>query len=181
VITQALKVNDSRARHRRLQQVVGGDLVFEAQPRDDLDLVFTAAQQPLTMRQVQPQLRFFGAGNIPSYMTSDGFDPDPVAARDLEGVRFVDMPWVLDATGATADRRAATQPIWSDRGQRLSRLFAFGHDAATLVLSLGVRNVGTVPVQGLTGRLSIDSEGQVARELQWAKISGGAAQPIPAP
>lgn len=181
VITQALKINDSRARHRQLQQVVGGDLVFEAQPRDDLDLIFTAAQQPLTMRQVQPQLRFFGAGDIPSYMTSDGFDPDPVAARDLEGVRFVDMPWVLDSTGAAAERRAATQPIWSDRGQRLSRLFAFGHDAATLVLSLGVRNVNTVPVQGLTGRLTIDPEGRVVRELQWARISGGVAQPIPAP
>jgi uncharacterized protein len=177
VITQALKVNDSRARYRRVQQVVGGELQFEAQPRDDIDLIFTAAQQPLTMRQIQPQLRFFGAGSLPSYMTSDSFDPDPLAARDLEGIRFPEMPWVLDASGAVADRRAATQPIWSDRGQRLSRLFAFGHDAATLALIVGVRNP-VAPIQGLTGKLGFDADGRVQRELEWAKISGGVAQPI---
>jgi outer membrane PBP1 activator LpoA protein len=177
VITQALKVNDSRARHRRVQQVVGGELLFEAQPRDDIDLIFSAAQQPLTMRQIQPQLRFFGAGGLPSYMTSDSFDPDPLAARDLEGIRFPEMPWVLDTSGPAADRRAATQPIWADRGQRLSRLFAFGHDAATLALVVGVRTPVN-PVQGLTGKLAIDADGRVQRELEWAKISGGIAQPV---
>jgi uncharacterized protein len=176
VITQALKINDSRARHRRLQQVVGGDLQFEAQRREDIDLIFTAAQQPLTMRQIQPQLRFFGAGDLPSYMTSDSFDPDPLAARDLEGVRFPEMPWVLDTSGAAAERRAATQPIWSDRGQRLSRLFAFGHDAAALAMIVGVRTP-VAPVQGLTGKLTIDSDGRVQRELEWARVSGGIAQP----
>lgn len=180
VITQALKINDSRARYRRVQQVVGGDLQFEAQRREDIDLIFTAAQQPLTMRQIQPQLRFFGAGDLPSYMTSDSFDPDPLAARDLEGVRFPEMPWVLDSSGPAAERRAATQPIWSDRGQRLSRLFAFGHDAAALAMIVGVRNP-VAPVQGLTGKLTIDADGRVQRELEWARISGGIAQPITAP
>jgi outer membrane PBP1 activator LpoA protein len=182
VITQALKVDDSRARYQRVQRVVGGTAMkFDAQPRDDLDLIFTAAQQPLTMRQVQPQLRFFGAGDIPSYMTADGFDPDPMAARDLENVRFVEMPWVLDTAGAIAERREATQPMWDDRGQRLSRLFAFGHDAATLMLSLAARNTNSSPLIGLTGQLRFDSEGRVVRELEWARISSGAAQPIPAP
>ena len=177
VITQALRIDDSRNRHRRLEQLTGATLVFEPRRRDDIDMIIAAGQQPQVLRQIQPQLRFFGAADLPTYMTSDGYDPDPLAARDLEGIRFPDMPWVLDGSGPVAETRTATQPVWGDRGVRPSRLFAFGYDAATLALSLGVRPPGA-PLSGLTGRLRINEDGRVERELNWARIVGGAAQPI---
>ena len=177
VITQALRVDDSRARHRRIEQVTGSTLEFEPRARDDIDMIFAAGQQPLVMRQIQPQLRFFGAGDVPTYMTSDGYDSDPLATRDLEGIRFPDMPWVLDSSGPVAETRTATQTVWGDRGVRPSRLFAFGYDAATLALSMGVRAPGA-PLSGLTGRLSISPDGRIERELQWARIVGGTAQPV---
>jgi uncharacterized protein len=178
VITRALAVDESRARFRRVQQVVGGtEMIFEARPRSDIDLIFAAGQQSLALRQIHPQLRFFGAGDVPTYMTSDGIDADPVANRDLEGVLFADMPWVLDESGPVAETRTTTQQIWGARGVRLSKLFAFGHDAAALAIALRSRATAS-PIAGLTGRLSITSDGRVERELTWARITEGALRPI---
>lgn len=178
VITQALGVNESRERYRRVQQVVGTELQYEPRRRADVDLIF-AAGQPLSVRQIRPQLKFFSAGDVPTYMTSDGLDADPSANRDLEGIRYPELPWVLESVGPVADTRARTQPRWEPTGQRLSRLFAFGYDAATLTLQLTARQP-TWPQQGLTGRLNLTSGGRIERELDWAQISGGTPKLAPA-
>lgn len=179
VITQALGVNESRTRYRRVQQAVGTELQFEPRRRADVDLIF-AAGQPLSVRQIRPQLKFFSAGDIPTYMTSDGLDADPNANRDLEGMRYPELPWVLESIGAVADTRLRTQPRWEASGQRLSRLFAFGYDAASLSVQLRARQP-TWPLMGLTGRLSLTSGGRVERELDWAQISGGVPKLLAAP
>jgi uncharacterized protein len=177
VITQALGVNESRARYRRVQQVVGTELKYEPRRRSDVDLIF-AAGQPLSVRQIRPQLKFFSAGDIPTYMTSDGLDADPNSNRDLEGMRYPELPWLLETTGPVADTRVRTQPKWEASGQRLSRLFAFGYDAASLTMQLRARQPAW-PLQGLTGRLSLTAGGRIERELDWAQISGGAPKLSP--
>jgi outer membrane PBP1 activator LpoA protein len=181
VITQALLVNDSRARFRRVQQVVGTELQFEPRRRADVDLIF-AAGQTLSLRQIRPQLKFFSAGDIPTYMTSiDGLDADANANRDLEGMRYPELPWVLESSGPVADTRLRTQPKWEASGQRLSRLFAFGYDAAVLSVQLRARQPA-LPLQGLTGKLNLSSGGRIERELDWAQISGGVPKLLsPAP
>lgn len=173
MITRALAVDESRARMRRVQQIVGGDLVFETHRRSDVDFILAAGQQPLALRQILPQLRFFGAGDLPTYITVDGLDPDPVGNRDLEGAQFADMPWALEESGPVAEIRANTQPQWGPRGPRLSRLFAFGHDAAALAVALSARQQPAWPVAGLTGRLSVAADGRVERDLDWARLSEG--------
>jgi len=171
VITAALGVNESRARYRRVQQAVGTELQYEPRRRADIDLIF-AAGQPLSVRQIRPQLKFFSAGDIPTYMTSDGLDSDPNANKDLEGMRYPELPWVLEATGPVADTRFRTQAKWESTSQRQSRLFAFGYDAAALTLQLNSRQPAW-PLSGLTGRLSLTPGGRIERELDWAQISGG--------
>ena len=42
MIPQALRINDSRARFRRVQQVVGVELQFEPRARTDIDFIFAA-------------------------------------------------------------------------------------------------------------------------------------------
>jgi outer membrane PBP1 activator LpoA protein len=174
MISQALAIEDSRARARRVQQVVGGaELKSELRRRQDVDLIFTAGRQPLALRQILPLLRFFNAGDVPTYMTSDGVGTDAVANRDLDGVRYPDMPWVLEETGPVAEIRTLTQPQWAERGLRQSRLFAFGYDAGALTIALRNRQPNW-PIAGLTGRLSITPDGQVERDLDWARMNDGA-------
>ncbi len=54
-ITRVLRVNDSRARHQQVEQIVGGKLSFEPRRRMDVQMIF-AAGQPMALRQIRPQL-----------------------------------------------------------------------------------------------------------------------------
>jgi uncharacterized protein len=176
-LTAALGIDEARARYRRVQQLTGAQLVFEAHPRPDIDAVFAAGYQPLALRQINPQLRFFNAGDLPTYITQDGVDTDAQGNRDLEGMRMLEMPWLLDSVGPVADLRAATETSWGPRGLRQSRYFAFGYDAASIALAL--RNGATAwPLQGLTGRLNLSPEGRIERSLNWARLREGSVQPF---
>jgi outer membrane PBP1 activator LpoA protein len=175
ILPAALGVDTGRARQRRLQQVTGLTLAYEPRPRADIDAVFVAGFQSLALRLINPLLGHYNAGNIPTYITQDGLDPDERGNRDLERMRFVDMPWMLESTGPVADTRSATESGWSARGKRASRYFAFGYDAATLALALrGGQNAWPLP--GMTGRLSLTPEGRIERALDWARIRNGAPE-----
>ena len=175
-ITAALHVDESRARHKRIEAIVGGKLQFEPRRRADIDFIF-AAGQPVALRQIRPLLRFFYASDVPTYMTSDGFEPEMNANRDIDGVLFPDMPWMLQDQGSVADTRTATQATWGDKGLRLPRLFAFGYDAGQLVLAL--RNPQWQwPLAGVTGRLTPDPQRRIRRDLDWAQINKN-GKPLP--
>ncbi|MEO6186563.1 MAG: penicillin-binding protein activator [Steroidobacteraceae bacterium] len=176
-LTSLLGIDESRARYRRVQQITSSELVFEAHPRPDIDAVFAAGYQSLALRQINPQLRFFNAGDLPVYITQQGLDTDAQANRDLEGMRVLDMPWMLESVGPAADLRTATESAWSARGLTQSRYFAFGYDAATLAIA--IRNgSNTWPLPGLTGRLNLNTDGRIERSLNWARMRDGSAQPF---
>jgi hypothetical protein len=177
-IISALQIDESRARHKRVEEITGTRLVFQDRRRGDVQMIF-AAGEPVALRQIRPQLRFFYAGGVPTYMTSAGYDPDPTANRDVDGMIFPDTPWMLQASGPIAEQREQTRSAWADRGDGGSRLFAFGFDAGQLVL--GLRNPqNRWPIQGVTGRLAPDADRRITRELDWAEIRGGQAQIVPA-
>jgi outer membrane PBP1 activator LpoA protein len=86
---------------------------------------------------------------------------------------FPDMPWMLGSDLADAVR-AATREAWPADAPRRGRLFAFGFDAFRLAIALRERGVtNSVNIQGLTGRLTVDADRRVHRDLNWAQIHGG--------
>ena len=176
-ITQVLRISDSRARQKRLESVLGTKLQFEPRRRQDLEFIFAPSAAP-TARLVRPQLRFHFAGDVATYATSDAFEPDPSANEDMDGLMFPDMPWMLG--GDLADSvRAAARDAWPTGGPRRNRLFAFGFDAFRLAVALRGTGVGgNVNVDGLTGRLSLDPERRVHRELAWAQLHNGQTKPL---
>jgi len=176
-LTSLLGIDESRARYKRVQQITNSELVFEARPRPDIDAVFAAGYQSLALRQINPQLRFFNAGDLPVYITQQGLDTETLANRDLEGMRVLDMPWMLETVGPAADLRTATESAWGARGLAQSRYFAFGYDAATLAMA--IRNGSSNwPLPGLTGRLNLTTDGRIERSLNWARMRDGVTQPF---
>ncbi|MFO1410788.1 MAG: penicillin-binding protein activator [Steroidobacteraceae bacterium] len=169
----------SDARRERLQALTGARYEFEPRPRADIEFVF-AADQSASMRLLRPQLRFYYAGNIDIYSTSDAYAPDAGESnQDLEGVVFPDMPWMLPGDTSVAEARALIDAGAGPAGAPRSRLYAFGYDACQLALALRAsgRDPTRVNVNGLTGHLTLDSEGRVHRELSWARMHDG----VPAP
>lgn len=177
-VEQVLLINQSRARRQRLESLLGMPLAFTLRRRGDIQFIFTPAP-PTVERLLLPQLRFYYAGNVPDYSTSDAFVPDPVANEDLDGLQFPGMPWMLDRPLAQAVR-AATEKAWPAGGPARGRLFAFGFDAdrlATTLLRTG--QPAQLDLNGLTGRLSFAPDGRIHRQLTWARLENGEVQILP--
>jgi hypothetical protein len=178
-ITEVLRISDSTARHRRLESALGTKLQFEPRRRGDIEFIFAPAPAN-TERLLRPQLRFHYAGDIPTYATSDAFEPDVRANQDLDGLMFPDMPWMLGGDLADAVR-SATREAWPTGGPHRGRLFAFGFDAFRMAQALRRHGAtSNVSVEGLTGRLSLDPERRVRREMDWAQLHNGELRLLPA-
>jgi hypothetical protein len=127
------------------------------------DMVFLAAGAG-EARAVRPYL----AATLPVYATSQAFggrlsDPRNV---DLAGVRFVDIPWLLepDHPAVMILPRPQSLPV------ELERLYALGIDAARLAAIFWRQGVGEVELDGVTGRLTLGAEGIVSRRAVAAEF-----------
>ena len=82
VIERILKIDESKARKQRLQNTLQMPLEFEAMRRNDIDVIFMAANAAQA-KLIRPQLRFFDAGDIPVYATGRVYSglPNPVRSR----------------------------------------------------------------------------------------------------
>ena len=174
-VRKLLNIDESDARYRSLNKVLGGEIKQEARRRQDVDFVFMAAF-PRQARQLRPQLEFHQAQDLPVYSTSHIYSGivDPPADRDINGVVFGDMPWVLDPTASGADLRGEIGILWADSLNAFVRLYAFGADAYSLVKELGkLRAQQYAEFHGVTGRLSLNENNQIDRRLMWAQFKQG--------
>ncbi|MHB8474957.1 MAG: penicillin-binding protein activator [Steroidobacteraceae bacterium] len=143
--------------------------------RTDAAFVFVAAGSAGVARQILPQLKFHYAGDVPVYSTSDSFEPDPAANSDLEGMLFADMPWMVATDPVTAQIRDGVRAAWPARTARRDRLYAFGFDAYRLMPALrGKAPAAAAEISGVTGKLHIDDQNRIHRDLDWAQIRNGA-------
>ncbi len=141
--------------------------------RPDATFVFVVGTAGAA-RLIMPQLRFHYAGDLPVYSTSDSFEPDPSANADIEGMLFPDMPWMISNDPVTAQIRDSVRAAWPARTARRDPLYAFGFDAYRLVPALRSSAAsGSIELAGVTGKLHLDMNNKIRRELEWAQIKGG--------
>jgi uncharacterized protein len=143
--------------------------------RTDATFVFIVGT-PGAARLIMPQLKFHYAGDVPVYATSDSFEPDPSANSDIDGMLFPGTPWMISNDPVTAQIRDGVRAAWPARTARndRSRLYAFGFDAYRLVPGLQSNAPGsTSEIAGVTGKLHLDPQNKIRRDLDWAQIKGG--------
>jgi hypothetical protein len=142
---------------------------------------------------IRPLLRYHFAGALPVYATSQIHEGPGNATldRDMDGIRFCDMPWMLESGHPLAALRGEIARLWPARDQRYARLFALGIDALQIAPHLqGLRDGSYSRHPGVSGDLYLDKARRVHRDLQWAEFSNGrpvalpdvlAPPPLPAP
>lgn len=173
--------DESRGRYRALIAAIGGPVEYVPRRRESVGFLFLAGQ-PQQGRLIRPQLKYHNAGELPVYSTSDIYEPGAAANQDLDGVLFVDMPWMLADDAATRGARADAQELWSEATRRRSRLYAFGVDAYRLIDELRTPETFHGYVPGATGRLTLDAGGRIRRQLDWAQFQAdGTVRALPAP
>jgi outer membrane PBP1 activator LpoA protein len=171
-----LRIEDSDARHVRLQNVLGTKLNFEPRHRGDIEFVFVVPQSATNARLIEPQLKFFYGGDIPSYSLSNAYEPESTDAnRDIDSLMYPDMPWMISDDGSLDTIRASIEQAWGNGVAWRSRLFAFGYDACQLMLAMsgGHQKLAEVQVAGLSGQLHFDPKGRVQRDLIWVQVRDG--------
>jgi uncharacterized protein len=142
--------------------------------RSDASFIFVVAGTAATARLIIPQLKFHYSGDVPVYSTSDSFEPSSTANSDLDGMFFPDMPWMISADPVTSQIRDGVRSAWPARTARFDRLYAYGFDAYRLVPGLRSKSPADAsPISGLTGKLHLDAQGRIRRDLDWAQIRNG--------
>ena len=158
---------------------LGGEasVTLEAQPNSDLtqmrsmltertlDGIFLSAQYQ-EARMIRPYL----PAQIPVYATSQVniFPPDPVGMVDLNGVRFIDMPWLLSQDYPSV----ASFPRPMDLSGDVLRFYALGVDAYLIATQLADGH-NRFDLDGLTGHLSVHSDGTIERRPRAAVFQDG--------
>jgi outer membrane PBP1 activator LpoA protein len=172
-IKKLLNLTPSNQRHSILQRVIGQPVSFDPRRRQDVDMVFIAANSRQA-RLIKPQLKFHRALTLPVYATShisstNGNSDDD---RDLNGIQFLDIPWLLD-NSKNSDYREISQ-LWPSGSKRLGRLYALGIDAYRLIPALRrlMINPGESELRN-TGQLTVDKYGRVKRSLLLATYEKG--------
>ena len=97
-------------------------------------------------------------------------------ARDLEGIRFVDMPWLLQPDHPAV---MVYPPAPIAASIELRRLYAFGIDSYRLAIAW-MKGERRFDIDGVTGRLHVDRSQslRVQRTPVLAAYRGGVVQRI---
>lgn len=127
--------------------------------RQDIDMIVLATP-PEQARQLRPMLDFYEAQDLKVYSTSSIYSgiPSPQQDRDINGVIFCDMPFILE----------------NHSNHPLGRLYAMGLDAYQLMSRLAILSQSSnAQYHGATGLLSIGPNHKIERALSWAQIKNG--------
>jgi hypothetical protein len=135
------------------------------------DMVFVALDQPET-RAVRPYI----TAMLPVYATSMSINPraETIVNVDLQGVRYVDMPWFVQPDHPAV--MVYPQPR-TPMSVEEERLYAFGIDAYRLAQQM-LRSDRKWPLDGVTGKITLEPGNFFARTLTPAEMDGGHVIPL---
>ena len=170
-IRALFNLDQSAIRHRKLENTISKKAISVPHRRQDIDMIFLAAT-PRSARSIMPAFRFHHASDLPVYSTSHVYTgkANKELDRDLNGLTFCDLPWVLQNTSPL--EKVFTQN-WPQQ-ENFTRLFALGIDAYHLVYNLDyLENKGFAFYDGQTGNIQLDENNRITRKLLWAKFERG--------
>jgi len=177
-LERLLKIDESKARKKQLENTLQMTLEFEPVRRHDVDVIFLAANSTQA-RLIRPQFKFHDAGDIPIYATARIFSgqPNPANNQDLNGIRFPATPWQLEHSS-----KADIPELASIRRGSLGSLFALGQDSWNLLPWLELMQKDPdFSFPGESGYYRSRNGETLQREPAWAEFSRGRPVPLTIP
>ncbi|MFY8273922.1 penicillin-binding protein activator [Pseudoalteromonas sp. SSDWG2] len=187
VITELLEVGQSEQRIDAIKRLFKAKVESETRSRRDIDVVYFLADATQT-RLLKPYLDVNVSTfveRIPLYASSKSHSTqiDSTDKRDLSGLYFTELPWMLPTSGVAnlnnRQLRETVEQLWPNKGDLEQRLFAMGFDAIAIIPEL--RQLSMLPgkrVSGLTGALSVNTTGEIVRHLLWARYDARKITPV---
>ncbi|WP_339668711.1 penicillin-binding protein activator [Dasania marina] len=177
-IKNALYLQHSESRARRIQALAGQRVEFEPRRRQDIDMIFLLAH-PEQARSIKPLLDYHYASDLPIYATSriySGYS-DKKKDSDINGIKFTDIPWVLNPDSPL--KQLVNREL--DNSKLYQRMYALGVDSYQLYPRLKqLQHIPDSRVYGQTGTLKLNPSNQIERTVLLAQFVGGQAKVIAA-
>ena len=168
-VARLLATDESKKRANKVRAITQTRFEFEPRRRKDIDAILMIAK-PDTAKQINPLFAYHYANSIPIFSTSQ-VHSDTTDNHDLEGIEFIEMPWMLSSTIDIKKQINTTIPTSS---QKYMRFYALGVDAFKLAPRLTLlKEVEESKISGHTGILSMNDKGHINREMEWAKFRHG--------
>lgn len=154
-----------------------GDISAQVRNAGAVDAVFLAVRAPQA-RLLAPQLALAGAGGATRVGTSQLTTGSGKVEEDvaLDGIIYPNEAWNVRSVSGVPSAAQVAQTLPSARGAA-SRLFAFGADAWKISAYLD-KLATEGGLDGATGTLYLDSNGNILRQPAWSTFSGGRPMPI---
>ena len=174
-VTSLFAVTSSNQRIRLMHNLVGADVKAKTRSRRDIDAIYiiaTPSEAMLAIPYISTTQNPY-APQVTVYASSrtHGNNLSRSQNRDLNGLIFSDMPWLLNPD---RDLKQQTLALWPNMSKIQQNLFAMGYDTFKLIPTLlQLRNFPNLRLAGQTGILYINDNGIIEREFSWAKYRSG--------
>ena len=168
-VKDAFGLTDSQTRINQIRQITYMDMETEARSRRDIDSVYIIANRSeLTLLKPFIEVAINPDAKPPKLFSNSSSNNGKARAyQDVSGIVFSDIPMLLDKNNTAMSEYDAQ---WPNSSNTEKRLHALGMDSYHLLAQLPtMKVVQSYKYQGQTGKLSIDDQCVVQRELSWAE------------
>ena len=173
-VTTSLGVTDSKARIKDLETRLKQTIKTESRNRRDIDMIYIVGS-PIQTRLVKPYIDvnispFSDLVPIYASSRSHSINVDASENRDLEGLIFTEMPWLLTSKQRNTALVEQSMSLWPKRSDSLQRIFAMGYDSYSILEKLPtMKSTPYVRHYGQTGILQLDDNNLITRSLLWGR------------
>ena len=182
-IVSLLEVDKSKERVATVKALFKQEVESETRSRRDIDVIYILGDA-IETRLIKPYLDVnisTFAERIPLYASSKSHSKqiDSTDKGDLEGLYFTELPWMLKGQINDHTLRQQYNSLWPEQADISQRLFAMAYDSVAMLSN--ITQLSMIPgkrFNGLTGQLSISSDGQVNRHLNWAQYKDRQIQAV---
>ena len=182
-VKRGLEVNLSDERIYLMRNRISENVKAEARNRRDVDMIYifgTPDQARLIKPYVDVNISPF-AESIDLFASSRSHNDklDANTRRDLTGLTFTEIPWLLSSRQANPELAEQAKQLWPQRSSSLERIYAMGIDSFQLLDKLrAMQLIPMIKHQGEIGTLQMDEQGIISRSVDWGKYRSSRVQPI---
>jgi len=171
-LKNSLGVYKSQQRIEDIDKRIRQKIKTEARNRRDIDMIYLIGS-PNETRLLKPYIDvsispFARAIPIFASSRSHSDNTDSSDSRDLTGLKFTEMPWLLTSKQQNQPLKQLNKAIWPDRSDSLQRIFAMGYDSLSLIDKFQqLKENNYIRHYGQTGVLKLNEQGILTRSLLW--------------
>tara|TARA_B110000091_G_C13713536_1_gene431553 strand:- start:226 stop:1149 length:924 start_codon:yes stop_codon:yes gene_type:complete len=173
-LKSSLEVTNSEQRIKNIKRHFNQKVKSELRNRRDIDMIYLVAN-PAQTKLLKPYIDvntspFSSVIPVFASSLSHSINDDKSDNRDLTGLIFTEIPWLLLSKQQNKSLAHLSNHLWPQRTDSLERIFAMGYDSLLLANKIPLMQQSNyIRHYGQTGVLKLDYDNILTRSLIWGQ------------